>query len=124
MDPESEEYKIKMASVSYCDAQTEYSLKNYEESLALYNKALQLNPNLCDAMYGKALVYSNLDNNDEAIKILTEYLTKRCDDNGALHRRGVCFYKKGDYINSLNDFNKILNKGDFIPAYQYNMLNY
>lgn len=117
LDEESEEYKNKMSMFAYNQGEAEYSVKHYEESLKLFNESLSYNPNKTEAIYGKALVYYSMKEYDTSIQLLTDYLGLIPDDNGALHRRGVCYNKLAQYINGLNDFNKILERIPFIPAY-------
>lgn len=55
-------------------ARAESLVNNYEESLRLYNKIIDLDPNFRSAYEGKALVYAEMEDYEEALKQAKKYV--------------------------------------------------
>ena len=54
--------------------------KCYDKALEYFNKALELNDNICDAMYSKAFCYQEMGNNENELKtwkVIVEWLEMR-----------------------------------------------
>jgi len=49
--------------------------KNYEEALAVFEKALQYNPNCVDAFYGKGMTYKEMDQLEKAEEAFDQVIT-------------------------------------------------
>ena len=52
-----------------------YDKKKLEEAIKNYDKALELNPNLTEAIFNKGICLCNLDKKNEAIEIFNKAIT-------------------------------------------------
>ncbi len=94
-------------------------MKDYENSITDYNKALELG-------YEDHLLYNNrgksnqlLERYDEAIADYDKSLAIKSDYTRAYENRGTCYYQKADYKKNIEDLKAMEKSEELKPALQY-----
>ena len=91
---------------------------DYTQAIANYNKALEFDPVLQEAYFGRGFVYYKLQQFEAAIKDLSKAIQLKPDDDEALFNRGVCRTKSNDLAGALQDYNcAILLNPQYAQAY-------
>ncbi|HEX2907865.1 MAG TPA: tetratricopeptide repeat protein, partial [Phototrophicaceae bacterium] len=94
--------------------------ENYEEAVALYTCALNINAKNPDSLFGRAYANNELGHYDEALADYDALLAITPDDGAALNNRGNIFYERGDYETALADYNRSIElpgHETYIPYY-------
>jgi len=89
---------------------------DFEHSIDLYTKALEINPHHFKALFNRGFAYDKLHKFQQAIDDYTEVLTLDPNNAYAYYNRGISYDKKGDYKEALEDFTKAIEleaKADF-----------
>ncbi|MGB5819811.1 MAG: tetratricopeptide repeat protein [Saonia sp.] len=97
--------------LSYYQADMNFKLGNFEESIALAKKQLSKSDRREVSELNKIIgeSYFNLNQYAEAIPYLEQYKGKRGKwSNTDYYLLGYCYYKQGDYANAIQQFNKII----------------
>jgi tetratricopeptide (TPR) repeat protein len=85
------------------------AINEKEKALADYTAAIELNPNMVEALYSRGIVYSDLDDKEE--KSLADFSRAHeisPNDAGVLAYRGIVYYQMGNNEKALADFNAAL----------------
>jgi len=84
------------------------SLKDFDQAIADYDKAIELDPKLAISYKKRGMAYANKGDYDRAIAEYTKAITLKPDDAGAYNCRGVAFSSKGDYEQAIIEYNKAI----------------
>ena len=82
--------------------------KRYKESLAAYNRALELNPYFTAALHNKGNVLSELGQYDEAIAHYDRALALQPDSDAAWFDRGNLLFSIQRYQEAFDSYNEVL----------------
>jgi len=81
-------------------------LKEYEEALKDYNKAIELEPHYASYRFDRAYLYQDNGKNKEAIGDYNVVIELESDNYIAITNRGEAFYALGDKKKAIADFEK------------------
>lgn len=91
---------------------------NYQEAIADYTQAIELNPKLVEAYYQRGFAHSQVSNTHEAFADYTEALKLNAKLPEIYYYRGLTRFKLANLNGSLEDFNQaIALKPDYGEAY-------
>lgn len=79
----------------YDEAVDLYADDKYDEAIALYKKALKLDPKFTDAIHGLTMCYQAKGDLDAAIELTREYLKHEPEDILAFTNLSMFYQKKG-----------------------------
>lgn len=91
------------------EAEKYYSQGNYDQAIANYNKAIQINPNDAKVYVNRGVAYASRCNYDQAIADFDKAL--QIDSNfaggaGIYYNRGVAYHYKKDYDKAWEDIHR------------------
>ncbi len=89
-------------------------MKNTEQALADYDRALSLNPAYVDAYFSRGLLYHKMDRTDAAIADYSRVIDLKPDHAEAFHNRGLLYQKTGTDHLAIRDYNQAI---DLKPRY-------
>jgi tetratricopeptide (TPR) repeat protein len=72
-----------------------YADEKYDEAIAAYRRALEIDPSYADAMHGIVMCYSARGDLDGAIKLTKEYIAREPEDILAWTNLSMFYQKKG-----------------------------
>lgn len=78
--------------------------KDYEKSIKMYEKALQIDKSNIDALKGIAFCYKNIMQFDKAIKYYTQIKYITPFDRAVYYELGVLEYNRKNYLRSIKNF--------------------
>ncbi|HEX5084744.1 MAG TPA: tetratricopeptide repeat protein [Blastocatellia bacterium] len=81
---------------------------DFESAIAIYAKAIELDPNYADAYYKRGFLYARNGDNDRAIADFTRVIELKPNHADAYYRRGFAHDAKGDNDRAIEDFRKSL----------------
>lgn len=84
--------------------------KDFEGALYDYNKALELQPELIEALAGRGVIKRNMGDLQGAMKDYNRAIELKADDAEVYLNRGVCKASMNDFNGAIEDFNKALEK--------------
>lgn len=87
---------------------TKLDLKDYQGAIEDFTKALEINPKVGGALWGRGLSRKELGDYDGAIKDFTEMIALYPKEVYGYEGRAESYKKKGDLINALKDFQQAL----------------
>jgi len=88
--------QIQVQAEELCDEAVDaYADGNYDEAIALYEKAAKLNPAYADAMTGLAMCYQAKGDLDTAIEVTRRYIEAAPEDILAFTNLSMFYQKKG-----------------------------
>ncbi len=91
--------------------------QNYNESISLYQKALEINKNNLEALKGISLCYKKTGNSNLAIKYYTQIKFAQPFDKTVHYELGVLEYERENYMASIKHFiNAIKISPDYYDA--------
>lgn len=79
----------------YDDAVDCYADDKYDEAIALYKQALELDPDFDDAIHGLTMCYQAKGEMDAAIELTKRYIEKNPEDILAFTNLSMFYQKKG-----------------------------
>jgi tetratricopeptide (TPR) repeat protein len=85
--PDKEEY--------YDEAIDLYADQKYDDAIALYNRALEIDPEFSDAVHGLAMCYQAKGDLDAAIELTKRYIEQDPEDILAFTNLSMFYQKKG-----------------------------
>jgi serine/threonine protein kinase/Tfp pilus assembly protein PilF len=100
---------------AHCFLGESYSLKEmHEQSIAEYNKALNLDPNYADALNGGAYAYMYIKNFEKAIEYLKRYAALLPGTPNPLDSLAEAYFRMGKLDEAIENYQKALEiKPDF-----------
>ena len=98
------------ANISYNNGVAFCNEGNFNDALAAFNKAININPELAQAYYGRGTCYVQMKKYEDAITDLTEY-AKRKEDGYASYLIGYCYFHTGDMDNATKSFQNAIEQG-------------
>ena len=100
----------KTARNYYARGEQHQNAGHYEEAIADYEKAGELDPQFFDAHFSRSSVYAELKDYGGAISALTDSLKTRPGDYSALFNRGLYHEYLREYDNAIRDYTLALAK--------------
>lgn len=95
-----------------------YFQKDYDQAIAYYTKALELDPKDILAYDGRGKAYIAQEKYEEAIADYNQAIAINSNYAAFYNHRGAAYYRKGDIEQSLKDYNKTLQiDPDFALTY-------
>jgi Flp pilus assembly protein TadD len=92
-----------------CDAAIDFAKKgHYDRAIALFSKALEINPRYAEAYNNRAFAYSDIHKFDKAISDYTKAIEIKPMYAAAYNNRGVAYENKGQYDKAISDFSTAL----------------
>jgi len=92
---------------------------NYDQAIAEYTQAIELDPSLTSFYYNRGLAYSNKADYDNAISDFSQVIRMNPKDGGAYFERGYNYSMKGDPELAIADYTQVIQL-DPKNAYAYN----
>jgi tetratricopeptide (TPR) repeat protein len=120
---ENKETPEKIAEAGLKKSQCLQKLGKYKESELVIEKALELAPEMAEAITQLGNIFRNEKNYDEAIAHYTEAIRLKPDYAAAFNNRGVSYARKGDSLQAIADYTEAIRlRPDYETAY-YNRGN-
>ena len=95
-----------------------FAQKNYWGAQADFKTALDINPNLSDAVFNLALAQEKLNRTKDAIATYDKYLKMNPNSELGYYNRGNLYLKQKNYQEAVADFQRTLNIEDrFVDAH-------
>ena len=92
--------------------------RKFQESLQMLDRAIGINAGYMDAYLNRGVVHAELGNSDQAIQDFTSNIRLGNVNNAMVYYwRGLQYYKKQRYNESLNDHNKAIQLNPNNPTY-------
>ena len=85
-----------------------YELKNYQNAISDYTKAILLNPSNVNAYFNRGVVYFEQQNYPKAINDFTQILRLQPEHAEAYYKRGLVYYKSQDYLKAIQDYTQVI----------------
>ena len=79
-----------------------------DSNIAIYTKAIGINPNDAELYYKRALYYEIIGKQDEALEDYSKAIELKPDYTDAYLKRSQNFIKKGLKDEAINDFNNVI----------------
>ena len=79
----------------YDEAVDLYADDKFDEAIATYNRALELDPKYSDAVHGLAMCYQAMGDLDKAIELTKRYIAQEPEDILAFTNLSMFYQKKG-----------------------------
>ena len=76
----------------------------YEQAIADYTRAIELNPKQANAFFNRGNAYFDKGDYDEAITDYTRAILLDPNNGPAFFKRGIAHYAKGDYAQAIADY--------------------
>lgn len=96
-----------------------YSQNQYEESVKLYSKALQIDPAYHKALFNRGLANYRLSRWQEARADLSAAISVNPKDHEAVFYRGLSYFGEGKYTEAAAQFDKAAEMQP-LPIYMFN----
>ncbi|NLA41822.1 MAG: tetratricopeptide repeat protein [Smithella sp.] len=93
---------------------------NYNEALASFNKAIELDPKDADAYNNRGIAYDNLGNHKQAIKDYNKAIELDPKNAKAYNNRGGAYGDLGNYKQAIKDYDKAIDLDPKYAAAYYN----
>ena len=98
------------ASIIYNNGVVWCNEGNYDDAIGAFGRALEMNPEIIQAYYGRGTCYIQQKKYNEAINDLKQYI-KRKQDNYASYLIGYCYFHIEDIPNATYYFQDAIEKG-------------
>jgi tetratricopeptide (TPR) repeat protein len=98
-----------------------YQAKKYDEAIACYKKATELDPSFASAFYNLGIMYEAKGMTDAAITPYKQALTVKPDYYAAQNNLGIIYKKKGMTDEAMTEFKQILSKNYNFPYAHFNL---
>ena len=91
---------------------------DHDKKIALYTKAIELNPDYASAYNNRGVAYDNIEDYNNAIVDYTKAIELKPVDTSTYNNRGVAYDNMKDYNNAIVDYTKAIElKPDDADAY-------
>lgn len=100
--------KLTLASDYYQDGLRQFGTGNYQQAIAYFDKAIQLQPRYADAYNNRGLAYSRLGQHQEAIQNFNQVIQINPNDPKAYNNRGQEFGNTGQQNRAFEDYSKAI----------------
>jgi tetratricopeptide (TPR) repeat protein len=98
---------------------------SWDNAIAEYSKAIDLNPRLAEAYCNRGLAYYNKGQNDEAISDFNKAIDLNPKFVQAYYNRGLAYSEKGQHDKAILEFNKAIDLNPkFAKAYYSRAVSY
>lgn len=102
-----------------------FKKKNYWSAQADFKTALEMAPELTDALFDLAVTQERLNRNKDAFKTYEKYLKAKPQDELAYYNRGNLYLQQKNYKKAIADFRSVLEIEDrFVDAHNQIALAY
>ena len=91
---------------------------NYQEAIAAYDRAIELNPDLAEAYYVRGAAYNSLGDPNRALQDLDKTIELNREYAGAYYHRGLAHHKLGNPDRAMENY-KLSAKLGFKTAQDY-----
>lgn len=123
--PERQENNDRNVEYYRTRAVTYFQQTLYDEAIALYNLAIELNPQKEKSYNNRAIAYHRKGKYDRAIVDYTRVIELNPQFEQAYHNRGMAHYYKGEYNEAITDYTRAIELNpQFEQAYYYRGLLY
>jgi len=95
-------------------------LERYQEAVASYDKALDIDPKLASAWYDRCQALAKLGRHQEALSAIERYLQLEPKDADGWHSKGTAFFKLRRYQKALASYDTASSLKPAEPLYHYN----
>jgi tetratricopeptide (TPR) repeat protein len=120
-----EEKKDKFASQEASDQGVAYlDRQRYDEAIAEFNKAIEIDPDFADAYYNRGIANSKKGNLNQAISDYTKAIQINPNDSDSYYNRGLVYHKKNDFNQAISDYTKAIQISPDATAYYNRALDY
>ena len=96
-------------------------LEKYDEAIADFSKAIELNPDFMGTYYNRGSVYIKLGKYAEACADFTKFIEINPDYADAYCERGNCHYELKNYKDALTDYLQALETGK-APSFLFRLI--
>jgi tetratricopeptide (TPR) repeat protein len=80
----------------------------YDEAIAEFTKAIEINPHFTEAYYNRGLVHAHKGNFDQAIADYTKAIENNSNDADIYYNRGFTYSKRGNLDEAIADYTKAI----------------
>ncbi|MBF0353444.1 MAG: tetratricopeptide repeat protein [SAR324 cluster bacterium] len=102
------------------EANTQFSAKNYQEAINIYDRAIDLAPGLKELYRNRAMAYLAMGNYNKAIADFTKALDGNSGDSDSLQARAYAYLYSERYRQAIGDIDQLLQNQKENP-YLYNL---
>ncbi|HWR58875.1 MAG TPA: tetratricopeptide repeat protein [Thermodesulfovibrionales bacterium] len=103
------EIKVKYLEYSYSNRGAAYAnRKLYDEAIADYTKAIELNPVYATAYYNRGVAYANKKQFDEAVSDFNKVIELSPGDSTAYVGRATAYANKDQFDEAISDYSKAI----------------
>lgn len=106
--PFGERKKLTLASDYYQDGLRQFGTGNYQQAIAYFDKAIQLQPRYAEAYNDRGLAYSKLGQHQEAIQDFNQVIQIKPNDPKAYNNRGQEYGNTGQQNRAFDDYSKAI----------------
>ncbi|MBR2518879.1 MAG: tetratricopeptide repeat protein [Selenomonadaceae bacterium] len=97
--------------------------ENYNGAIKLFDEAIQLDPNNALAYYGRGTAYSDINQNENALRDLNKSIELNPNDDFAYNNRGIVYKNLGQYERAIQDYDRAVQLSPNDAATYYNRGN-
>lgn len=101
-------YEVPSAKTHYSKGREYLNKSKYDEAIAEFTKAVELDPKYQIVYYYLGVVYSDKKDYDNAIANLSKAVELDPEDDFAWYDRADVYLKKGEYALAISDYTKVL----------------
>ena len=84
-------------------------MKQYEEALTAFDRAIELNPDVSDFYYSRGSVYADLHMSQQALADFNRSIQLDPNPAAIYNDRGTIFSELARYVEALTDFDQAIN---------------
>jgi tetratricopeptide (TPR) repeat protein len=98
----------------------QYKKGDYDQAIANYTRAIEINPNYAKAYFYRGLAYQDKGDYDRAIADYTKAIEINPKLDIAYNNRGLAYQDKGDYDRAIADYTKAIEINPKFDVAYYN----
>jgi len=92
----------------------------YDEAIAEFNKAIEIDPDFADAYYNRGIANSKKGNLEKAISDYSKAIEINPRDSDAYFNRGLVYHKKNNLDKAISDYTKVIQISPNVTETYYN----